>query len=203
MAKTERKGNAGFVVLILSVLLILCAIALVAFDAFGLRSRMLFPSLVSPLSALNEVAITDNFAENVLIHTTQSDLDDLIEKIERLEQKNARLREFEAAHAQFQQHRDEFYRNIADDNPEAFMEFFVTFNPALAEEIFRDFASTHIAEEEWQNYLASWGAMNPLQVAMIIEDMLTTHMPLIVKVMSELPESFRGMVLNNLSVESA
>ncbi|MCL2377143.1 MAG: hypothetical protein FWC76_07105 [Defluviitaleaceae bacterium] len=206
MPKTKKRGNAGFVILILFVLLVLCAIALVAFDAFGLRSNIMSPQPIVAAPPYEAIAR----AESVTISGLQEDLDyhiaanaALQEQIDHIERENTRLRELEALHIQFQQYRDEFYRDLAYENPDAFINFFTSTSPALADEIFRSLASAQAAEEEWQNYLAVWGAMNPLQVALIIEDMLTTHMPLIVRVMSELPDAHRSMVFNNLSAESA
>jgi len=203
MAKTKKR-NTGFVIAIALVLLILCAIGLVAFDAFGLRSDI----MASPPAT--DVRDLGDRVESVVISRLQEELDGFIaanallqEQIAQVERENTRLRELEAMHEQFVQYRDEFYRNLADENPNAFTHFFTTTNPALAEEIFRSLASTQVDEEEWQSYVAAWGAMNPLQVALVIEDMTATHMPLIVRVMSELPDAHRGMVFNNLSAETA
>ena len=213
--KTPKKGKTGLVVLLVIIFIILGGVILVVFDAFGVRSNMLFPFLgniaaeggyntpeeeiLAVMAGLQEEIKASAAAKTLL----EENLRNLTQSIEQMERENARLREFEAMHKDFQQYRDDFYRGVFAENPDGFMEFFVTTNPALAQEIFRGLAGAQMAEEEWQNYLATWSAMSPVQVAMIIEDMLTTEMPLIVRVMSEMPEHFRGAVLNNLTVESA
>jgi hypothetical protein len=72
----------------------------------------------------------------------------------------------------------------------------------MAIDIFTSLVGAQAADEEWQNYLATWSATSAVNVAASIETMLTTDMPLIVRVLPHLEPGFRGQILNNLSEES-
>ena len=219
--RAPKKGKVGLIVLLTLIALILIFIIMVAFNAFGLRDNMLFPllrnipvigSLVPDgTAAANEgdiaATVADLEAETYMLAAENASLEAQLEiltgMIEQVERENARLAEFEAVHQQFLTDRETFYRNLAMENPDAFLNFFETMHPALAEEMFASLASEQIDEERWRNYLASWSNMNPVHVARVIESMLTTDMRLIVDVMLELPEPFRGSILNALSADSA
>ena len=138
-------------ILIVVLILIVCGIAF-AFNAFGLRSRVVDSRNYAAIIATLEIQVNTLFAENAWLSTELTDL---------------------------------YYR----------------LRPS-PEEI-ANLAVTQLEDELWRNYLATWEAMDPVQVARIIETMLTTDMPLIVRVMAELPEAFRGDVLNNLDAEAA
>ena len=217
-----KKGKAGIIILLVSITLILGFIALVAFNVFGLRDTLLYPllrnvPLVGDMVPAPDAAETAGDAAlialaemQVELETTAAEnaslaaqLENLTGVVEQLERENERLAGHAEAYEEFQQYRETFYRNLALENPDAFMLFFETMHPALAEELFRTIASAQFDDEVWRNYLASWSAMHPIQVAAVIEDMLTTDMRLIVRVMLELNEPFRGTVLNHLAPESA
>ena len=219
--RAPKKSKAGLIVLLTLIALIIIFIMMVAFNVFGLRYNMLYPLLRNipvigtlvpdaPAAAVEDdiiVALANLETETRALATQNASLEAELEiltgMIEQLERENARLAEFEAVHQQFISDRETFYRNLALENPDAFMIFFETMHPVLAEEMFARLASEQIDIERWRNYLASWSNMHPAQVAMVIESMLTTDMRLIVDVMLELPEPFRGTVLNALTPESA
>ena len=218
--RAPKKSKAGLIVLLTLIGLILIFIMMVAFNVFGLRDNMLYPllrnipvigNLVPEAAAIADddivTAMANLEAETQMLAaenaSLEADLEILTGMLEQLERENARLAEFEAVHQQFLIDRETFYRNLALENPDAFLIFFETMHPALAEEMFARLASEQIDEERWRNYLASWSNMNPVHVARVIETMLTTDMRLIVDVMLELPEPFRGTILNALSADSA
>ena len=220
--KAPKRGKLGLIVLLTLIGLILIFIALTAFNVFGLRDNMLYPLLrnvplisnIIPDPVYNDVNGVDMAATVAELETEalalaaenaslETQLENLTGIIEQLERENARLAEFEAAHGEFLIARETFYRNIAEENPETFMIFFETMHPALAAEMASDITAAQNVEEEWRNYLASWSYMHPVQVANVIEGMHTTDMRLIVRVMLELPEPFRGNVLNSLPPDIA
>jgi hypothetical protein len=220
--KAPKKGMLGLIVLLALVILILIFIALTAFNAFGLRDNMLYPLLRNvpvignmipdPIYGEAEgvdiaVTVAELEAETYTLAaenaSLEAQLENLTGTIEQLERENARLAEFEALHEERTAQREAFDRDLAMENPEAFMNFFETTHPGLAEELFISITQEQFDEERWRNYLASWINMNPLQVANVIESMLTTDMRLIVRVMLELPEPFRGNILNSLAPDSA
>jgi len=220
--KAPRRGKVGLIVLLSIIALILIFVALVAFNVFGLRDNMLYPVLRNvPLvgnmipdatySAADNEDFAANFAEleaerydlaaeNALL---EAQLENLTVMIEQIERENTRLAEFAAMHDDFLTDRERFYRDTAMENPDAFLNFFETMHPALADELFRTLIQEQIDEERWRNYLASWSNMHHAQVAMVVESMLTTDMRLIVDVMMALPEPFRGNILNSMAPESA
>lgn len=218
--KAPKKGKAGLIVLLVTILLILGFIALTAFNVFGLRDNMLFP-LLRNVPVINNIIPEPVYTDGADIAATlaeleartytlttenallEEQLENLNQTIEQLQRDNTRLAEYEMAFEQFAIERETLYRNLAMENPEAFMIFFNTMDPALVEELFLDIIYAEIEWAEWQNYMASWINMSPVQVARVIESMLTTDMRLIVDVMLELPEPFRGDILNSLAPDSA
>jgi len=219
--KAPRKGKVGLIVLLAVIALILAIVALIVFNVFGLRDNVIYPLLrnvpvISNIVPDNGVAVNngdisidiaeleaETYALSIENASLEAQLEILTGRIEQLERENQRLAEFEANHEQFLSDRETFYRDMAMENPDAFMNFFDTMHPALAEELFISIAQEQVRDERWRNYLASWSNMNPVQVALVIESMLTTDMRLIVDVMLELPEPFRGTILNALAPDSA
>ncbi|MCL2854281.1 MAG: hypothetical protein FWE21_01520 [Defluviitaleaceae bacterium] len=114
-----------------------------------------------------------------------------------------RLREIEEHHLEILADRERFEREIAENNIDAFVNFFETMHPETAEEIFAAAAGQHAMEERWQNYLSSWGSASPITVARVIESMATTDMPMIARVMVDLPVNQRVAIINQLSIDTA
>jgi len=218
--EAKKKGKAGLIILLFFILIVAAGITMTALNVFGIRDNVLLPALrnvpflgnfipdtaeaeSSPdlnltINALEE-QITSILSENAFL---EEDLGILLEMVERLELEIARLRMFEEEHAEFQARRDEFYRGLIEDNPDVFIDIFAYMNPAMAIDIFTSLVGAQVADEEWQNYLATWSATSAVNVAASIETMLTTDMPLIVRVLPHLEPGFRGQILNNLSEES-
>ncbi|MCL2572965.1 MAG: hypothetical protein FWE34_00255 [Defluviitaleaceae bacterium] len=217
--RAPKKGKAGLVVMLSVIGFLLIVIGLFVFNVFGLRDNVLYPLLrdvplvggMIPAAEYDDGEVIASVAdlEAEIQATTlenaslEAQLENLSQTVEQLERENERLQEFADAHGQFLADRDALYRDIAMDNPDAFMNFFETMHPQLAEELFISIAIMQYEDERWRNYLNSWINMNPVQVARVIESMLTTDMRLIVDVMTELPAPFRGTILDNLADDSA
>ncbi|MDR2182789.1 MAG: hypothetical protein LBE55_01310 [Clostridiales bacterium] len=220
--KAPRKGKTGLIVMLVIIALILGFIALVAFNVFGLRDNMLYPLLrnvplvgeMIPAPAYAEadaqdlaaaMAELETEAQNLLAENAllEAQVENLTGMVEALESEVAHLEGFAYAYNQFLVYREAFYRDLAMENPDAFLNFFETTQPELAQELFLTLALARDYDERWSNYLASWSNMHHVQVAMVIESMLTTDMRLIVDVMRDLPEPFRGNILNSMAPESA
>ena len=218
--EAKRKGKAGLIILLFFILIVAAGITMTALNVFGIRDNVLFPALrnvpflgsfipdapateLEPDLALTITALEERIA-NMLseIASLEEDLGILLDIVERSELEIARLRMFEEAQEDFIRMMDEFYRDLADENPDAFLNAFEHMHPARAAEIYENILGGLVADAEWQNYLATWSATTAVNVAASIETMLTTDMPLIVRVLPHLDAGFRGQILNNLSEES-
>ena len=220
--KAPKKGKVGLIIMLVIIVLILGFVALTAFNVFGLRDNIIYPLLrnvpvvgnmiPSPDYAEAEgedfaAAMAELEAETYYLTAENAslaaELENLTDMLELLEREVIHLEEFAYAYNQFVIDRETFYRDTAMENPDAFMNFFETMQPDLAQELYSMIALQQIEEERWRNYLASWSNMHHAQVAMVIESMLTTDMRLIVAVMNDLPEPFRGNILNSMAPDSA
>lgn len=219
-AKTEKKGKGGLIVLIVIILILAGTTTMTVLDVAGLRSDVLVPFLrdlpligglmpeaeetpppVDPaaLIAQLEAQIAALEGENASL---EADLESLLEIALGLEQENEFLQEFQERHDEREAALAEFQRARAEEEPDAFMEFFATLNPDLAEEIFRDLSSLALQAERWQDYVSVWGAANPTLVAQAIEEMIFTDMALIVAALQDLPVPQRAAIINALSTDA-
>lgn len=217
--KKGKKGKSGLIVLIVIVLLLAGAVTATVLNLFGLRDNVLVPFLrnvpiignMMPADTATpaiDPAVTIAQLETQLqdLEGQNASLEDNLETLNAitadLEAEINRLQEFEQQHYERVAAHMEFMRATAEADPEAFIEFFSTMYPALQEEIFREIMGQRYNDERWENYISAWGAANPGLVALSIETMITTDMPLIVSVMNDLPVSTRASILNALEVES-
>jgi len=219
-AKGDKKGKSGLIVLIVIIVISAAAVTMTVLNAFGLRDNVLVPMLrnIPVIGGLmpesSDYALQANFeliieglegriaeleAENASLSGNLENIHDIARV---LEQENAFNREFADMHDERTAAHNEFVRAVAEENPDALMEFFAASNPALLEEILWDLIALQMRAEEWENYIGVWGAMNPVLVAQAIETMALTHMPLIVSVLPDLPVQTRAAILNALEADT-
>ncbi|MCL2620100.1 MAG: hypothetical protein FWD97_04105 [Defluviitaleaceae bacterium] len=227
-----KKSKVWLIILLAFVVIVGGFTALVAFDVFGLRTNVVMPMLrnlpiVGPMFAeeydletglpvqtydpsatvaileaqiaVMEQQLADATANYEAIVDEMSVLETTINEHE-LE--NERLREIEEHHMEILADRERFEREVAEGNPEAFNNFFATMHPELAEEIYTAAMNQRALDERWQNYLSSWGSASPINVARAIELMATTDMPMIARVMVDLPVNQRVAIMNQLSTDT-
>jgi len=214
-----KKGKSGLIVLLVFILIVAAAITLTAVNAFGLRDNVLVPLLrnVPVIGGLMPEAegetgpdlnliidelnarIDELIAENESLHEDQVNI---VEIVRRLEEENEFLREFYDIVDEIQESHLEFMRALAEEEPDAFIDFFATMNPDQAEQIFRELANARVRADEWDNYVGAWGAMSPVLVAQAIETMAHTHMNVIVSVLPDLPIPTRAAILNALETDT-
>jgi len=217
-----KKSKTGLIILIVAILIVGAGVTSVALDLFGLRTQVIIPMLrnvpvignlmpeseydyaeaaLDPAIVIRdlEVTVASLNRQNELL---QADLDSLYGIATGLEAEIARLQEFEELHDMRTAAYNEYQRAIAEEEPAAFLEFFTTMHPAMAEEIFRELAALQVQDDRWESYVSAWSAANAVLVAQAIETMITTDMPLIVSVMRDLPLHSRAAILNALETES-
>jgi len=228
-----KKGKVGLIIILVLVVLILAGAAMMAFNVFGIRDNTVVPMLrnVPLVGGLLPEAEVDPYAAEAerydfeatiaALQATIADLEAEIEHITAMEieveeqlaglfgtmaehyLEMERLREIERLHLQIEANRAQFEREVAEENPDAFINFFETMHPDTMEEIVRQLMSVRARDERWEGYVATWTAMNPRNVAWAIEEMASTNMQLIVEVMPYIPENSRAAILNQLSTETA
>lgn len=227
-----KKSKVGLIILLSFIVIVGGFTALVAFDVFGLRTNVVMPMLRNlpiigpmfeaeydpetglPIQAYDPsatvadleaqiAALEQQLAEvNTNYETLADEMAVLVQTIDEHELENERLREIEEYHMQILADREAFEREVAEDNPEAFNNFFETMNPELAEEIYTAAMNQRALDERWQNYLSSWGSAAPVNVARAIELMAPTDMALIASVMTDLPVNQRAAIMNQLSTDT-
>ncbi|MCL2236289.1 MAG: hypothetical protein FWB98_07620 [Defluviitaleaceae bacterium] len=227
-----KKSKVWLVILLVFVVLVGGFTALVVFDVFGLRTNVVNPLLsnVPIIGGLFEQEIDPETGLPVQAYDPSATLEALEARILELEGdleqalannlsiaeerdvlyitvnehelENERLRELEEYHLEFLASRAQFEREVAEGNEDAFVEFFATMHPELAEEIYNEIMAGRALDEQWQNYLSSWGSTAPVNVARVVELMATTDMPMIARVMTYLPVNQRTAIFNNLSPDT-
>jgi len=220
--KAGKKSKVGLIILIVVILIVAGGVTTIALDLFGFRTQVVIPflrnvPLVGNLMPDEEYAYDEPALDpNVVIRDLQALVDSLNRQNEILQTENefwdditaglmaevARLQEFADLHDERTAAHDEFLRAVAEEEPDAFVAFFATMNPALMEEILREHADGIVRDERWSGYISAWAASNPVLVAQAIETMITTDMPLIVSVMQDLPVHSQASILNALDTDS-
>jgi len=220
--KAGGKSKVGLIILIVVILIVAGGVTSIALDLFGFRTEVIIPFLRNVPVVGNLMPDAESQYDEPALDPdiTIRDLQALVDSLNRqnellqaeieslyaigigLELENARLQEFADLHDERTAAFDEFMRALAEEEPEALMEFFQTMHPALREEILREHADGFVRDERWESYTSTWAVTNPRLVAQAIETMITTDMPLIVDVMRDLPYHIRGAILDALDTDS-
>ncbi|MDR2167850.1 MAG: hypothetical protein LBE35_08405 [Clostridiales bacterium] len=139
-------------------------------------------------------------AEN-FVNSFEDDMTAMYNTISENELELERLREMERDHARIAANREAFERGVIEGNLDAFMEFFETVHPDLAEEIYTRETAHMVAGYRRQHYLDVWTVMSPIAIGRAIEadNMAATDMPLLVSVFRDLPEATVARILENVS----
>ncbi|MCL2170431.1 MAG: hypothetical protein FWB74_10475, partial [Defluviitaleaceae bacterium] len=190
---TKKKSKVGLIIALALVGVVGAFVLLTAFNVFGLRDDIVMPFLRNvPLIGrfIPAAEGADDYDPAATALRTEQELRLHIEELERqmaeLEAETSeamagladlfghlaeneielmRLRALEEAFAQFMAEREQFEREVIENNPDAYINWFETMNPDRAEEIYQELIADMVAGYGREHYLNMWAEMHPASVA--------------------------------------
>lgn len=121
------------------------------------------------------------------------------ELISYLQAENQRLTSFESMQAEFQRVKMEFFDNVIyaenGPGPEAYKEYYEAMDPATAEYLYKQVVAQLEEDREIVEAAETFAAMKPAQAAKVCEEMATTDMNLVARILSTMSTEDRGKIL--------
>lgn len=224
--KKSKKKRGGFLKLILIFIIIFGAIyAFLYFDIFNIRSIYIDEQIQdTPIGVAFENSTNYGGNEGDSITSISQSKNELLEEIELL---NAELEEMQLeleaeqekndlyveqleqvmplAEEQlaFKEEKAQFDAMIADNDPEAFKEFYESMYPENAQEAYEQIISSEENNKEISDYVATFTAMDETSAGEILEIMSITDLNLVVSILNNMSADKSGAILAEMSPESA
>ena len=206
--------------------LFVCFIALLTsilgFNLFNIRDRYLrgilenipiVSNVLPPIdTSLHNGNVTQMSSEELIntIEDLESRLTIYEDEINHLNEVNSlqaaeilRLQEVEENQLQFRADQEAFDRMIAEEDPNAFINFFTSINPENAEILYREAVTSSYQSREIRNYVATFEAMDRRSAGTTLETMMTTELELVVLILSNMSIDQRASILGVMSSENA
>lgn len=117
--------------------------------------------------------------------------------------KNEILKKYEQEQEDFIKQKNQWDKNIADQNTELFIEQFEQIYPDTAQEIYVRLKGNEIVSKEKAEVSKAIGEMDSEQAAKALEVLLTTDMELVKNIMLEMQNTQKSEILNSMSSEGA
>lgn len=223
----EPGGLPVFIVTALIVavwLAILCV--LVKLDVGGVGSNVLKP-LLKNVPVLSRILPEEKLPQEPDEYSIYDDVTKAVDQIKRLEQElqiaqeqnlsyaneinelkdeNNRLKNFEDDQLEFEQLKNEFYKEVvyAENGPgvEAYQKYYEGMDPATAEEIYRMTLQDTAASKELSDYVATFSAMKDKEAAAMF-DTMTNDLDLVAKILNAMSPEQRGKILGKMNSANA
>ncbi|MDE5803488.1 MAG: hypothetical protein K2I22_11270 [Lachnospiraceae bacterium] len=129
------------------------------------------------------------------------------ELIANLQAENARLKSFEDMQTEFQRVKTEFFENVIyaenGPGPEAYKEYYEAMDPATAEYLYKQVVAQLEEDRDIVEAAETFAAMKPAQAAKVCEEMATTDMNLVARILSTMSTEDRGKILGVMDAEVA
>jgi len=219
-SEERKKKSPLFIAIIIFIILFLVIAAVIRFNVGNLSEKYLrnFLENVPIISNLLPASKKDgnkyvNLTKEELIkeiNNLESQLERKEEQlasyqnaIERLEAEVKRLREIEEQQLQFKLDKDEFSKQVAQDNPEAFMKFFESIYPDTAAQIYEELLGEEVNTQEIKKYAEPFQTMDPASAAEVVEEMMVTDMDLVVLIFNNIDSEQQAAIIEEMNPERA
>lgn len=205
--KKKKKGGC-LAMFIISAIIIAILVAILGFNAGGIRDKYLRPTLEkipiikNLLPPLEETSEEENNNEPT-ISEEQKTIDALTAEIENLNSEIKRLKEFEAAQIQFKKEKEEFDRMIALNDPSAYSSFYESISPENAEKLYQEAIGQVQNNKEFKEYINTFENMKKDAAATILEELILTDMDLVVTILDNLSSTKRSEILATMDPVNA
>ena len=217
--KGKKKGKGKIIFLIILLLIVGAAVAVFGFNVFNLRDEYVYPVLrevpvVKDWIPEDENAEKDEYSdltrEQLIVQNKklasekkalEEDKKSLTDKISENNKEITRLKEFEANQTKFQNEKAEFDKRIAENDTNAYKDYYESVYPENADAIYREVATREAADKELKQYVQTFEGMKKDAAAKVLEEMIGTDMDLVVRILNNISAEKRGAILG--AMESA
>jgi len=129
---------------------------------------------------------------------------ELNNKIKELNTEVTRLREIESQQEQFKADKEEFDRMIAENDMDAYKNFYESISPENAETLYKEAVEKNKADKKLQEYVQTFENMKKDAAASMLEEMISTDdMDLVVQILDNISIEKRADILAAMKTENA
>lgn len=140
------------------------------------------------------------------LQTAQEQNMSYMDEISALKEEINRLQNFENDQLEFEQLKNEFYKEVvySDKGPgvEAYQKYYETMDPAMAESLYQQTLQETAGGKNLEDYVATYSAMKAKEAATIF-DTMTSDLDLVAKILQAMTAEKRGKILEQMSEDNA
>ncbi|MDE6357318.1 MAG: hypothetical protein K2L15_01865 [Eubacteriales bacterium] len=206
--KKPKKKKGCLIMVILSVIIIAILVAILGFNAGGIRDKYLrntlekIPIVKNLLPPLEEENL-NNEEQVETVSKEQETINALTLEIENLNAEIKRLKAFEENQIQFKAEKEEFDRMIASNDPKAYSEFYESIAPENAEKLYQEAVQKAETDKQFKDYISTFENMKKDSAAKILEELIMTDMDLVVTILENLSSTKRSEILTAMDAKNA
>lgn len=164
----------------------------------------IFKQDTDPYKSLTKQQLVTQIQQKTLEQETQNQtVIDLQEQNDALQQKITALQEYEAKYAEFISQKQAWDANIAQTNPQMFIEQFEKMYPDTMEEIYRDLKIDDQLTKEQKEFSNTVAQMEEEQAAKALEALIATDPDLIKQIFEGMKQERKSLILSNMQSENA
>ncbi len=135
---------------------------------------------------------------------------DLQEQVEKLQTEVTRLEPFEEEQAQFEQEKEDFYKNVvyADNAPDptTYQQYYEMIEPDVAAQIYAQILQDQADDAELDDYVKAYSSMKAKEAASIFDEMVKNDtngdsVRLVSKILAKMSAENRGAILDKMTEE--
>ncbi len=219
--KGKKKGKGKIIFLIILVLIVGAAVAVFGFNILNLRDEYVYPALrglpvVGDWIPAEESDEEDEYSgltkEQLIVQNKklasenkalEEDKKTLTDRISEDDKEITRLKEFESNQTKFQNEKAEFDRRIAENDIEAYKDYYESIYPENADAIYREVATQEAVDKELKQYVQTFEGMKKDAAAKVLEEMIGTDMDLVVRILNNISAEKRGDILSAMDAANA
>lgn len=202
---TPRKKGGCIIGIIIFTLIIATLVAILGFNAGGIRDKYLRPFLekVPIVKNLLPPLKEENQQEEPQISKEQETINSLTQEIEKLNQEIKRLKEFENNQLQFKTQKEQFDKMIALNDPKAYSNFYESIAPENAEKLYQETIKKVEVDKEFKSYISTFENMKKESASKILEELLMTDTDLVITILNNLSSEKRAEILSTMTPKNA
>ena len=218
LSEDEEGGGIFTFLATLAIIAVWIAIVCVVIklDVGGFGSNVLRP-LLKDVPVVNKILPeekTGTPSQSGSNWSSESEKDEQIRNLEleiqRLQTENLqkeRLTSFEEMQTEFQRVKTEFFENVIyaenGPGPEAYKEYYEAMDPATAEYLYKQVVAQLEEDRDVVEAAETFAVMKPAQAAKVCEEMATTDMNLVARILGNMSTEDRGKILGAMDAEIA
>lgn len=197
------KKRGCLIMFIISSLIIITLVAILGFNAGGIRDKYLRSTLEKIPIVKNLLPPLKEEIEEDKISPEEEKINSLTTEIENLNKEIKRLKEFEANQLKFKAQKEEFDRMIALNDPKAYSSFYEGIEPENAEKLYKEATQKVELDKEFKNYISTFENMKKDAASKILEELLTTDTDLVITILKNLSGTKRSEILSTMDSKNA